>query len=243
MAEKPITIYEPQIYGYLRISTDKQDIDNFKNWILRKANDLKTTHNIITTLPVIFIEDCVSGKRPWQKRKLGELFNKMNKDDVLITFEVSRLGRDFRNLISFIAECDNKGIKIFAGDIDSTDLSITSNMKIFMKSMTAQQEREEISRRTKEALARRKAAGMKLGRPFQSDKLRILYPNIDERIVQDLNDGLKKYKIAQKYGISRETLRKHIRKYNIVMPASQCKQKKIIAMTNDIVKQRGSMTQ
>jgi len=84
--------------------------------------------------------------------------------------------------------------------------------------MTAQQEREDISRRTKEALARRKAAGMKLGRPFQTDKLKILYPDIDERIKKDLADGIMKYMIAQKYDISRETLRKYIKKYNITCP-------------------------
>lgn len=201
----------PVVYGYLRVSTERQDIENFRNWVLRKANELQIG-------PVVFIEDTVSGRKPWTKRKLGEYFNQMVKGDTIITFEISRLGRDFRNTISFISECDNKGVKIYAGDIQTSDISIESNMKIFMKTMTAQQERDEISRRTKEALARKKAAGVKLGRPPRSDKLKAIYPDIDELIKNALLMGVKKKAIANKYSVSRETLRKYIRANNLDVP-------------------------
>ena len=196
------------VYGYLRVSTDSQNIENFRNWILRKANELNLGR-------VIFIEDTVSGKKPWQKRKLGDMLNQMNNGDIIITFEISRLGRDFRNTISFISECDTKGIRIYAGDINTADISIESNMKIFMKAMTAQQEREEISRRTREALQRRKAAGIKLGRPEKSEKLRQLAPNINEKISSDITNGMKLYMVAKKYHVSRETLRKYMKRNNI----------------------------
>jgi len=49
-------LYIMVVYGYLRVSCEKQIIDNYKNWILRKANDLQIG-------PVIFIEKTVSEKK------------------------------------------------------------------------------------------------------------------------------------------------------------------------------------
>jgi DNA invertase Pin-like site-specific DNA recombinase len=193
-------------YGYLRVSTLAQDIENNRNWILRKANDLKIG-------PVIFIEEKVSGKKDWKKRELGKLFEKLNKGDKIITFEYSRLGRDFKQTMEFLSCCDRKGVKIYGGDIEN-DGSLESNLQVFIASVTSQKERENISRRTKEALKKKKEEGVILGR--KKDKMILeKKPNNIIDIKNLIENGTKLYVIAQKYETTPLTLSKFIKKHNL----------------------------
>ena len=193
------------VYGYLRVSTGKQDIENNKNWILRKANDMKIG-------PVEFIEETVTGKKDWKKRKLGTLYETMVKGDIIITFESSRLGRDFRQTIEFLASCDRKGITVICGDIK--DNSLESNMQMFIASITAERERENISRRTKEALKKKKEEGVILGR-----RKGVMTLDKDDNNIKDIknmiDNSVKLYAIAEKYDVTPMTLTKFIKKHNL----------------------------
>ena len=193
-------------YGYLRVSTEKQDLETNKNWILRKANELKIG-------PVEFVEETVSGKKDWRKRKLGELFEKLNKGDKIITFEYSRLGRDFKQTMEFLSCCDRKGVYIYGGDIDNNN-TLESNLQVFINSVTSQKERENISRRTKEALKKKKEDGVILGRPknkmiLDKDENNII--NIKEAIENGVKIGI----LAKKYNVTPLTLSKFMKKHNI----------------------------
>lgn len=193
-------------YGYLRVSTEMQNLENNKNWILRKANELKLG-------TVEFVEEKVSGKQDWRKRELGKLYEKMNKGDNLICFESSRIGRDFKQTMEFLSCCDRKGIKIYAGDINN-DGSMESNLQIFVSAMSSQKERENISRRTKEALKKKKEDGVILGRPKNKMKLD-KDPNNIKNIKEAIENGVKLYVLAQKYDITPLTLTKFIKKHDI----------------------------
>jgi Resolvase, N terminal domain len=54
------------IYAYLRISTDKQDVDNQRHGLLEYANSHKL-------MPLEFREDTVSSKIRWRERGIGKI--------------------------------------------------------------------------------------------------------------------------------------------------------------------------
>ncbi|MBQ1929783.1 MAG: recombinase family protein [Bacteroidales bacterium] len=78
------------IYGYIRVSTDKQTVENQRFEIIKFCKREKITINK-------WIEETISGTTTVDKRKLGQLLKTLKKNDIIICSEISRLGR---NLIS-----------------------------------------------------------------------------------------------------------------------------------------------
>lgn len=195
------------VYGYLRVSTSKQEESNYKHAILEYANNNKLGN-------VVWIAETVSGRKQWKNRLLGLEFQKMVKGDIIITAEFSRIGRDFLNSISFIAECRNKGIKLYSisGDIPVND-DATSVLMLSITAWKAQIEREMIAQRTKIGLQAAKDRGIKLGRP----KTMKLEKNLNNQrlIKEDIKKGCKLKKIAENYNVTPLTLRKFVIKYNL----------------------------
>lgn len=200
---------EPQqkVYGYLRISTDKQDINNNKAEILLKANELKLT-------PVVeWIEETISGSKDWKKRELGKLFETLKPNDVIITSELSRFARTINQIMEFMAKCSENKIQIYCTKTDfKIDSSIQSQMIIFSYGLAAQIERELISSRTKSALKQKKADGVILGRRkgnmiLENDK------NSKTDIKNLIDMGVKKKAICKKYNTTLPTLNKFIEKH------------------------------
>jgi DNA invertase Pin-like site-specific DNA recombinase len=213
-------------YGYIRISTKKQEIDNFQNWILKKANDLKIG-------PVEFVQETVTGKKDWTKRELGKLFEKLEKGDNIITFEYSRLGRSWLNSIEFLAQCDRKGVKVYPGDLDIDPNNTKSCVEMFMQAVQSQTERENTSRRTIAALETRKAKGMKLGQKEGIMKLDkngkgIFRNEQNEKDIHELIiNGLKIKNIAEKYKTHPIIMGKYIKKWDLKKKPEQRNQELI----------------
>jgi len=149
-------------YAYLRVSTEQQDVDNQRFGLLEYCHKHKLTD-------LIFIEDTVTGRQKWQRRKLGDLLtNTMKKGDVLIVSEISRMARSTLQILEMLELASDKGISVHISKqnlVFSEKGDITSTIMATILGMVAQIDRELISVRTKEALAARKAAGMSLGRP------------------------------------------------------------------------------
>lgn len=146
------------IHAYLRVSTDKQDIENQRHGIEEyiKKNSFQD---------VCYYEDTVSGKKEWYKRELGRLLKQTNRDDIIIASEISRLARSTIQVLEVLQEALKRGVHIHivkSGMI--MDGSINSRITGTILGLAAEVEREFISARTKEALARRKELGHKLGR-------------------------------------------------------------------------------
>lgn len=197
------------IYGYLRVSTNKQNIDNNKGEILRFANDKGLSN-------VIWIQETVSGRKDWRKRELGRYFNIFKKDDILIMTEYSRIGRNMLQSMEFLSECKRKEIKVYStiGDIpDNTDAM--GSLITALNAWKSQVERETISYRTKIKLQSLKENGATLGRNKRMildgkdfcDKIKN-YNDISELI----KNGVKLKEIAKKYNTTTTTLRKFIKK-------------------------------
>lgn len=147
------------IYGYIRVSTDKQTVENQRYEI----NQFCQRQEIIVDK---WIEETISGAKNVEDRKLGKLLKKMKKDDVLICSELSRLGRNLLMIMGVLNECMNRDIQVWTiKDNYRLGSDISSKVLAFAFGLSAEIERNLISQRTKEALARKKAEGVILGRP------------------------------------------------------------------------------
>jgi DNA invertase Pin-like site-specific DNA recombinase len=190
--------------AYLRCSTTSQDLEKNKLDILILANQKKLGQ-------VEFVEEKISGKVNWKKRKIFDVIQSMVSCDNLIVSELSRLGRSMLECMEILAVCTEKHINIFSVKGNwSLDNSIQSKIIAMAFSMAAEIERELMSSRTKEALQSRKLSGMKLGRPRGFGKS-ILDQHTFE-IESLLKNGATKRFIASKYNISEQGLWKWLKK-------------------------------
>jgi DNA invertase Pin-like site-specific DNA recombinase len=146
-------------HAYLRVSTDAQDVDNQRHGILEYSN----SHGFAN---LQFTEDSVSGKTHWRERKLGELIDSLSAGDVLIFAEISRIARSTLQVLEVLEHCMVRSIAVhIAKQKMALDGSMQSRITSTVLGLAAEIEREFISIRTREALAKRKAEGVTLGRP------------------------------------------------------------------------------
>ena len=146
------------VYAYIRVSTGKQTVKNQRYEIERyvRAQGFKVDH---------WVSETVSGTKSARDRKLGKLLNRLKKGDTLILSEISRLGRNLMEIMGVLNICILKRVAVRAIKEDYVlDDNINSQILAFAFGLVAQIERELISQRTREGLARRKAEGKKLGR-------------------------------------------------------------------------------
>lgn len=147
------------IYGYIRVSTDKQTVENQRFEI---DNYCKERNLIVGS----WIEETISGTKKIDERKLGKLLSKVKKDDIIICAELSRLGRNMFMIMSILNYCMENEIKVWTiKDGYKLGDDLTSKVLAFAFGLSAEIERNLISQRTKEALARKKVEGVQLGRP------------------------------------------------------------------------------
>ncbi len=198
------------IAGYLRVSTGKQHLYNQKDEILRYA---ESKHIAID----YWVTEIVSGKKHERERKLGALLRRMKPGDTLIVTEISRLSRTLTDIMEIMGKCLRKKIRLYTTKEGYTfDDSINSKVLCFAFGLVAEIERNLISMRTKEALALRKANGIKLGRRKGScTKLRILEMHHCE-VVDMLRQRHSISKICRHYKVSRETFNKYRNLYPII---------------------------
>ena len=147
------------IYGYIRVSTDKQTVENQRY----ELNQFCEKNVLVVDK---WIDETISGSKNIQDRKLGKLMKRMKKGDILICSELSRLGRNLLMIMGILNECMNRDINVWTiKDNYRLGSDISSKVLAFAFGLSAEIERNLISQRTKEALARKKAEGVILGRP------------------------------------------------------------------------------
>ena len=191
-------------YAYIRISTDKQDLENQRYSILEYANKKKLGN-------VEFIEETVSGKVSWKNRKLKDLIMQLQKGDNLIVAELSRLGRSMLEIMELLNILLSKGVNVYVvkGNYELKD-DIQSKVLAFAFSLASEIERELISQRTKEALARVRAEGKKIGRPKGSYSSKL--DEKREYIEELLDKGVSIASIAKILGVHYQTMRNYIKR-------------------------------
>jgi len=198
------------IFAYARVSTDRQEAANQK---FAMAEIARSAGYEIDE----FVEEVVSGTAHWDVRKLGGVLARMQDGDTLLVSEVSRLGRDYADLFEIQLFCWRRRIRLIAlkenysGGRDVNDLLL-----FFAGALTAYLEREMLSRRTKEALAARKAAGVRLGRPKGTANKHHKLDGMERTIEQMLASGSSKSAVARKCKCHRNTIGRYLKKKEAV---------------------------
>jgi DNA invertase Pin-like site-specific DNA recombinase len=145
---------------------------------------------------------------------LGKLLNKIKKEDLIICAELSRLGRNLFMIMEILNICMTKECRVWTiKDGYRLGDDIQSKVLAFAFGLSAEIERNLISQRTKEALARKKKEGVILGRPKgrKSDKVKL---SGKEVIIKDLlEQNVSVSEIARIYSVHRNTVSKFIREH------------------------------
>ena len=204
------------IYAYLRVSTDEQDVANQKDGIIRYCEYQNIEVNKFIE------EEGISGKIDYKKRKLGKLIKELKKGDMLIVSEISRLSRSMMDTFEMMKILTQKEVEVYCVKenmkIDNSALGLMI-MSVF--AFSAQIERERISERTKEALARLKAQGKKLGRAAGTHNASNKLDKEKNFIALMLMKGCSKSYIARKVGATWGTVSRYIKKENLDKPNLQ----------------------
>jgi len=193
-------------YAYLRVSTDKQDINNQKQSVKRYAKA-----NNITNLQ--YVEDTAPGHKDWQERRIGKIINEtMQPGDTLVVAEISRLGRSTLDVLDIMRTAAERELRIHVAK-QNLQLDGTLNSKIIATSLAlaAEIEREFISMRTKEGLERAKAEGQTLGRPPGSTHINPHLHRKKKEIENMLKKNIPKTTIAKMFDVAPNTLRKFLK--------------------------------
>lgn len=193
------------IYGYIRVSSDKQTIENqrfeINNFCEKKGLHIDG-----------WIEETISGTKNYNKRELGKLLKRVQKDDLIICAELSRLGRNLFMIMEILNLCMTKECKVWTiKDNYRLGEDIQSKVLAFAFGLSAEIERNLISQRTKEALARKKAEGAKLGRAEGSKNCQHKLDGCEEKIRKMLARGMKKSQIAKRLKVHRCTLYRYLK--------------------------------
>ena len=190
--------------GYIRVSSNKQTLKHqrfeIENFALKEGIKIDT-----------WIEEKISSRKALDKRKLGELLNNLHENDILITCEISRLGRSLLEVMKILETCLNKNCQVWTlKENYRLGNDIQSKVLAFAFGLAAEIERNLISQRTKSSLANIKATGKKLGRPFNAETKKLKLAKNQKRIQTLLAKGVSKSQIARIFNVERATLRKYL---------------------------------
>lgn len=192
-------------YAYIRVSTQIQSYDGqhyeIEKWCGKRSIGIDR-----------WVQEKVSGNRDWNERTLGSLIRRMKQGDLLVCAELSRLGRNMMMVMSILNVCSRKGIHVCSIK-DHFELSddLQSKIVAFAFSLAAEIERNLISQRTREALAAKKAAGVRLGRPEGASSKRRRFEERLPEIVRMRELGISMESIARAIDIHKNTLYRYMK--------------------------------
>ena len=193
-------------YGYIRVSSDKQTVENQRYEISRFcANEGLAVDG--------WIDETVSGTKAYSKRRLGTLLRRVGKGDLIICSELSRLGRNLYLIMEILSYCMHRECAVWTiKDGYRLGNDIQSKVLAFAFGLSAEIERNLISQRTREALKRVRSEGKRIGRPpgkSSRPELKRLYGK-ETYIRNALQAGMSLNAIARKLRCSRSTLRRFL---------------------------------
>lgn len=197
------------IYGYIRVSSDKQTVEN-------QRFEIEQFCRVNNWTVDGWIEETISGVKSYNKRRLGILLKRVRKGDTIICSELSRLGRSLFMVMEILSLCMKKGVRVRTiKDGYSLGDDIQSKVLAFAFALSAEIERNLISQRTKEALARKRAEGQHLGHPhgqLYAQKNFKLYRK-DAQIRHLLAQGYSQRQIAEMFHTTRMTVSYYCKRF------------------------------
>ena len=194
------------VIAYIRKSTDKQSFEHQEYEIEQYAEK----HNLKIDR---WVEESISSRKELKKRQLGKLLEELQDGDILIATEISRLGRSLLEVMGILQTCLEKNCQVWTikesynlkNDLQSQLLAVVFSIGVSI-------ERSLLSQRTKTALDAKKAAGIKLGRPFGAESKKLKLSKNTKRIRDLLDKKVPKAQIARIMGVQKITLRRFIKR-------------------------------
>ena len=194
------------VIAYIRKSTDKQSFEHQEYEIEQYAE--KPNLKIYR-----WVEESISSRKELKKRQLGKLLEELQDGDILIAAEISRLGRSLLEVMGILQTCLEKNCQVWTIK-DSYNLKndLQSQLLAVVFSIGVSIERSLLSQRTKTALDAKKAAGVKLGRPFGAESKKLKLSKNTKRIRDLLDKKVPKAQIARIMEVKKITLRRFIKR-------------------------------
>lgn len=193
------------IYGYCRVSTAHQNEEN-QHFVIEnfaKQNNINID---------VWIEEKISSSKKLQDRKLGQILNKLQSGDILITTEISRLGRSLLEVMGILQNCLEKNCQIWTlKENFRLGSDIQSKVLAFAFGLSAELSKSLLQERVRESLARLKANGKKLGRPIGAKSKQLKLSKNKKRINSLVNKGISKNEIARIMCVNKSTLYNYMR--------------------------------
>lgn len=200
------------IYGYLRVSSDEQDVNSQKQGVEQFAKDKGWAIDKYIT------DEGVSGGKDPDKRNLGPLLKLVQKGDIIICSEISRLGRDLYMVMDILHFCMERECVVYTvKDKFILGHDIQSKVLAFAFGLSAEIERQMIQQRTREGLRLRVKQGILLGRPpgkQLTESITDLSEN-KEQVIQQFKWGVPERRLAQNFGVDRNTISRWLHRWGV----------------------------
>lgn len=188
------------IIGYIRVSSARQTYEHQKYEIAQFATD---NHIRIDR----WIKETISSRKPLNKRMLGQLLEELQDGDILISTEISRLGRSLLEVMRILENCLSKNCRVWTiKENYRLGNDIQSKVMAFAFGLSAEIERNLISQRTKASLESVRASGKRLGRPFSAQSKKLKLSRNSRKIKNCLDMGLTRYRIAKMMDVTPSTV-------------------------------------
>lgn len=200
------------IYGYLRVSSDEQDVNSQKQGVVKFAEEKGMKIDKYIT------DEGVSGGKDPSKRNLGPLLKLINEGDVIICSEISRLGRDLYMVMDILHFCmERKAIIYTVKDKFTLGNDIQSKVLAFAFGLSAEIERQMIQQRTKEGLRLRVKNGVLVGRPIGSmaEEPQDLNEQQKELLINQYKWGVPDRRIAKNFNVDRNTVARWLHRWGV----------------------------
>lgn len=192
------------VIGYIRVSSEKQTVEHQRFEIEQFSQKNKVNIDV-------WVEETISSRKPLHKRKLGQVLNDLQPNDIIVAAEISRLGRSLLEVMRILEYCLNQGCQVWTiKENYKLGNDIQSKVMAFAFGLSAEIERNLISQRTKSSLDNIKSNGKKLGRPLSSQSRKLKLSRNITRIHRLLHKGVSTYKIAQAMGVQPATMKRFI---------------------------------
>lgn len=206
------------IYGYIRVSTEEQNLENQKKAILERFKVKE------------WVEEKRSGTVDYEKRSLGGLIGRLKEGDVLVVTELSRLGRSLSMIFEIVSLLKKTGVRLVAikNNFDlnpSSKDDLVSSVLMFAFGLSAQIERQLISERTKQGLAVAKAKGNRVGRQKGEKVYYVKLRKHEAELMGLYKGGASVNSLAKRYVVKWATVKRFVTKFSKMKPPKPLKQK------------------
>jgi DNA invertase Pin-like site-specific DNA recombinase len=192
------------IYGYCRVSTQHQHEEN-QHFVIEnfaKHNNLNID---------VWVEEKISSSKKLSERKLGTLLKTLKGGDILITTEISRLGRSLLEVMGILQHCLEQECQVWTlKENFRLGADIQSKVLAFAFGLSAELSKQLLQERVRESLARLKAKGKKLGCPRGASSKKLKLQRNQKRLNELVATGISKTEIARIMGVHKSTVYKYM---------------------------------